>query len=1046
MTLQRIYAPLLPFGIFALLCPEVRAQSPDFNLAFYGRLGTSTSITAPIRSACAGNETTYLVMQDYTVQAFGANHVVPPTITSVTKIVASGGYQLALTRNARVLAWGSPGASPLNVPVGLAQVVDIAAGGRHALALRSNGTVVSWGDAVAGSVPVGLTGVIGIAASDNGTSIALKSNGTVVSWGNNSSGVYTPPFGLDSVTAIAGATHFIALRRNGKVVGWGPNASGAATVPNALNNVVAISASGQMSIARKADGTVVAWGNHFPIGTVADFPTSLNNNTVSMSAGDNHSILIRPGGAFTAWGRNNFSECILPTNLLNIKAVAAGAGTVLMVRPNGTVAARGSNTNGECNVPTTLQNAKSVAVNLGSAAALKTDGTVVTWGTNNLNRPVPAGLMNIASIASGTAHMLALKTDGIVVGWGANTSAATVPVNLLATAIAAGTNHSLAITAGGAVVAWGANGQGQTTVPQGLGTIKAISAGAAHSVALKANGTVVAWGDNSLQQCNVPSGLSNVVTISAGENHTTAVKADGSMVSWGSINFLPASVPAGAKVISSIACGSNFFVTIRGALQPVTVPISATVCQGSTYAFRGKNLTMAGTYRDTARATTGDTIRVLTLAVQQTSSVTLGNNGPLFVTETLNLTASAIVGATYAWTGPASFTASVQNPSRANVSITSGGRYFCRTTYGACNRRDSTNVVVNAQEAQPTITRLSASSGAKGALVSIFGTNFGTLRSVAFNGVLSKSISRVSSTQVNAYVPDSATTGQITIRSGGRSAASGTVFTVLTVVPVPIISRFSPASGPVSTLVTILGSNFNTATRVAFNGIAASFSLASPSQISVRVPSGATTGLITVITPSGTATSTTNFTIAGVVVASIVRFLPATGARVGDNVIVLGTGFSGATRLTFNGVIASVLSVTNDGQIVTIVPPGATTGRIVVTTPAGIATSPNNFPILLASPNARLTAEELIAQDASGMGLETAKFMLYPNPIEGPSINLVHDGQAAEAVLMGIDGKRLQTYNLQTEPATEALTLPAALPKGLYFIRVGRSQQKLLVR
>jgi hypothetical protein len=77
----------------------------------------------------------------------------------------------------------------------------------------------------------------------------------------------------------------------------------------------------------------------------------------------------------------------------------------------------------------------------------------------------------------------------------------------------------------------------------------------------------------------------------------------------------------------------------------------------------------------------------------------------------------------------------------------------------------------------------------------------------------------------------------------------------------PVISSFSPSSGGAGTSVDILGANFTGATNVAFNGTPAAFSLESSGEISATVPSGATTGLITVTTPAGTASSAASFTV-----------------------------------------------------------------------------------------------------------------------------------------------------------------------------------------
>jgi N-acetylglucosamine-6-sulfatase len=78
----------------------------------------------------------------------------------------------------------------------------------------------------------------------------------------------------------------------------------------------------------------------------------------------------------------------------------------------------------------------------------------------------------------------------------------------------------------------------------------------------------------------------------------------------------------------------------------------------------------------------------------------------------------------------------------------------------------------------------------------------------------------------------------------------------------PEISAFYPTSGPAGTTVTITGSDFTNATVVQFNGTStSSFSIDSDTQITANVPTGATTGPISVLTPDGTATSVEDFTV-----------------------------------------------------------------------------------------------------------------------------------------------------------------------------------------
>ncbi len=80
--------------------------------------------------------------------------------------------------------------------------------------------------------------------------------------------------------------------------------------------------------------------------------------------------------------------------------------------------------------------------------------------------------------------------------------------------------------------------------------------------------------------------------------------------------------------------------------------------------------------------------------------------------------------------------------------------------------------------------------------------------------------------------------------------------------PLPMLSSFAPASGPVGTSVVLTGSSLLGATAVSFNGSPApGFVVNSPTQITVSVPVGAISGLITVVTPGGSVTSATAFAV-----------------------------------------------------------------------------------------------------------------------------------------------------------------------------------------
>ena len=71
----------------------------------------------------------------------------------------------------------------------------------------------------------------------------------------------TVPVSVSNVVAIAaGWWHSLALRADGTVIAWGDNSYGQTNVPASATNIVAIAAGWYHNLALRADGTVIAWG------------------------------------------------------------------------------------------------------------------------------------------------------------------------------------------------------------------------------------------------------------------------------------------------------------------------------------------------------------------------------------------------------------------------------------------------------------------------------------------------------------------------------------------------------------------------------------------------------------------------------------------------------------------------------------------------------------------------------------------------------------------------------------------------------------------
>jgi hypothetical protein len=77
---------------------------------------------------------------------------------------------------------------------------------------------------------------------------------------------------------------------------------------------------------------------------------------------------------------------------------------------------------------------------------------------------------------------------------------------------------------------------------------------------------------------------------------------------------------------------------------------------------------------------------------------------------------------------------------------------------------------------------------------------------------------------------------------------------------------------------------------------------------------------------------------------TVTSFSPMSGP-VGTNVDIMGTGFTGATGVTFGGVSASVFNVDSAIEVHATVPNSAVTGPIAVSTSNGTGTSASNFTV-----------------------------------------------------------------------------------------------------
>ncbi len=393
----------------------------------------------------------------------------------------------------------------------------------------------------------------------------------------------------------------------------------------------------------------------------------------------------------------------------------------------------------------------------------------------------------------------------------------------------------------------------------------------------------------------------------------------------------------------------TFTVTVGGEVAP-TIAESGTLPAGMNFSdgviWGIPTSTSGGTYNLTLTASNGSAASVsqpMTLIVDQ---------APSFISPA---TATFVTGTTGAFTptasgSPAPAIAEVGDlPSGLSFSDGTlsgtpavGTNGFYPVTFTASNGVSpaaSQSATLIVASTLPTVAALSPSSGPSegGTTVTITGTGFLGATAVTFGPTEATSFQVVSATQITAVVPagiQGTHNVQVVTPGGPSPLSSADVFSYL----VPTITSLSPSSGPSSggTTVTVKGTDFTGATAVTFGPHeATSFQVVSATQITAVAPAGSGTPNVQVIVPGGSSVLAAgdNFSYLGPTVASL---SPSSGpSEGGTTVTITGTGFLGATAVTFGPTEATSFQVVSATQITAVAPAGSGTPNVQVVGPGG---------------------------------------------------------------------------------------------------------------
>lgn len=248
--------------------------------------------------------------------------------------------------------------------------------------------------------------------------------------------------------------------------------------------------------------------------------------------------------------------------------------------------------------------------------------------------------------------------------------------------------------------------------------------------------------------------------------------------------------------------------------------------------------------------------------------------------------------------------------------------------------------------AQPIITSFSPALGSPGDQITLNGSGFTSESFYLYFWQNQQATVGyvISDNQMLITVPSGITTGPIGIQPVGGSVTY-TADDFLAVGPGPYISDFSPGFGAVNDLITLNGVHFTNSPVVKFNGTVSTSVIvaADGTNLTARVPAGATSGPITVTTSNGTGSSPSPFTVIGPG-PYITGFSPVAGSG-GLLVYIDGVHFqtSAPTNATFGGIAGTNFFVAADTRIQVYTPTNVVSGPITVNSSIGSSTTSSNF-------------------------------------------------------------------------------------------------------
>ncbi|OEZ87757.1 IPT/TIG domain protein [Janthinobacterium sp. HH104] len=180
---------------------------------------------------------------------------------------------------------------------------------------------------------------------------------------------------------------------------------------------------------------------------------------------------------------------------------------------------------------------------------------------------------------------------------------------------------------------------------------------------------------------------------------------------------------------------------------------------------------------------------------------------------------------------------------------------------------------------------------------------------------------------------------------GGGGGGGDTVVATTSGTPVlvPAVTAVSAANVAVGGSLVVTGTNLSRVTAFQVGGVNVAASASSDSSVTLAMPGVPVTGALSLVSASGTATTSYNVNV--YLPLSVSSVAPATGG-VGSSVTIAGGGMGAVTAVQFgNGAAATPQSQTAS-SVTVVVPAGAATGALTVRGPYNDVASSDTYTVL----------------------------------------------------------------------------------------------------